>query len=440
MKNVAGVGACLRLLLVLFAATPVLLVHAADIPVLPGQIYDSEFPQGHATFNGMGVAHDGTIYYVITSEEYNIAGQMYSFNPKSRKITHLGDLSAACGEDKIKAVAQGKSHVTFVEDNGKLYFSTHLGYYNSINGVEKAGAPPAGYLPYQGGHLLAYDMKTGKFDDLATAPRHEGIITMSMDVQRGRMYGITWPTGHFLRYDLKTKELKDLGTIFREGEIGSGPTYRTICRSIVVDPRDGSAYFTSGEGVIYRYRCDKDAIESVTGADLKKDYFGVFDPASPGSMAYNWRKAFWSPADKAIFGVHGASGYLFRFDPRAPSVELLDRITSEPSKSRGMKDKFGYGYLSFALGPDGHTVYYLTGAPISSEAKDKSSKREEDFHLVTYDIPGKKVQDHGRIVLDNGDHLRDINAIAVGLDGTVYTLSTIRQSPKNRTDLVSFHP
>ena len=45
------------------------------------------------------------------------------------------------------------------------------------------------------------------------------IITFAMDVQRQRMYGITWPTGHFLRYDLKTRNLKDLGTRFsRRGD------------------------------------------------------------------------------------------------------------------------------------------------------------------------------------------------------------------------------
>ena len=39
-----------------------------------------------------------------------------------------------------------------------------------------------------------------------------------------------------------------------QGEDGKGPTYRTICRSIAVDPADGSAYFTDGDGTIHRYR------------------------------------------------------------------------------------------------------------------------------------------------------------------------------------------
>ena len=38
--------------------------------------------------------------------------------------------------------------------------------------------------------------------------------------------------------------------MFAEGENGKGATYRTICRSMAVDPDDGSVYFTTGDGAI----------------------------------------------------------------------------------------------------------------------------------------------------------------------------------------------
>src|SRR5260370_37092386 len=207
-------------LVVLSAATPVLFGQTSDSQVLRATTYNSHFPEaagGGEAFNGIGVSHDGTVYYVLSSAKYKVAGQMYSLDPKTKGVTHLAELSDAVGEGKIKAVAQGKSHVDFFEDTGKLYFSTHLGYYNQVAGVERTAAVPDGYLPYPGGHFLSYDTKTGKFENLATAPGGEGIITMNMDVQRRRMYGITWPTGHFLRYDLKSRALKDLGTLFHDG-------------------------------------------------------------------------------------------------------------------------------------------------------------------------------------------------------------------------------
>ncbi len=48
----------------------------------------------------------------------------------------------------MKVVAQGKSHVNFVESNGKLYFATHLGYYSIIDGMEKTGLPTGDYKAY----------------------------------------------------------------------------------------------------------------------------------------------------------------------------------------------------------------------------------------------------------------------------------------------------
>lgn len=416
---------------------------------LIARTYNSGFALAHDTYNGMGTASDGKIYYVLSAEPYDVAGQMYSFDPGTKKIRHLGDLTEACGEKGMKAIAQGKSHVKFIESNGKLYFATHVGYYSTIDGMEKMGIPPTGYRPYPGGHLLTYDIASGKFESLAVAPRGEGILTMNLDAARGRIYFLTWPTGIFYRFDLAKGELKELGSFFEHGETGTGPTYRTICRSLGIDPRDGSAYFTTGDGAIHRYRYDRDVVETVAGDNMNKDYFGVYDPTSPGHMAYNWRQIVWNPSDNKFYGVHGNSGYLFCFDPVAERVEVLQRITSEPSQRSGMYDEFSYGYLGFTLGPDGRTLYYLSGGPIyvdgrrlagkSSTAKGEA-RGEEDLHLITYDIPTARYIDHGPIFYGNGDRPAYVNSIAVGKDGSVYTLARIKEAGATRTDLISVDP
>jgi hypothetical protein len=33
---------------------------------------------------------------------------------------------------------------------------------------------------------------------------------------------------------------------------------------------------------------------------MKKDYFGLYDPTSPGHMGYNWRQTVWQPREKVI--------------------------------------------------------------------------------------------------------------------------------------------
>ncbi len=411
---------------------------------LIARVFDSGFALSHDTYNGISTASDGRIFYVLCAQSLDNGAQMFSFDPAADKIQRLGDLTEASGEKGAKSIPQGKSHVAFHEANGKLYFATHVDFYTVKNGREMMGVPPPGYKPYPGGHFLSYDMASGKYEDLAKAPTNQGIISMAMDTSRGRLYGLTWPSGLFLRYDLKTKELKNLGPVSHQGEAGTGPTYRTLCRSLVVNPDDGSVYFTNAEGTILRYVLDRDAIEDVKGEDLKKDYFGTYDPTSPGHMGYNWRQAFWYAPEKAIYAVHGNSGYLFKFDPRIPQVDVIERITSEPSRKSGMFDKFYYGYLGFALGPDGRTIHYLTGGPIIENGKRViarntiavGAKGDENLHLVTYDIVAGKYADHGPISYKDGGKPSYVNSIAVGKDGAVYALARVSADEHARTDLI----
>ena len=267
-----------------------------------------------------------------------------------------------------------------------------------------------------------------------------------MDTRRGRLFALTWPSGIFYRYDLDTRTQKSFGKQCAEGEDGVGASYRTVCRSIAVDLDDGAAYFTTSEGTILRYSADTDSVAPVPGEDLRKDYFGFYDPTSPGHMGYNWRQVFWRAQDRMIYGVHGNSGYLFRFDPRAPRLEVLERLTSEPSKRSGMFDQFSYGYLGFGLGPDGQTIHYLTGGPIYMDGRRLTGKSAtamgeakglENLHLVTYDLERNRYADQGAVFYENGQRPLYVNALTIGRDGTVYTLPRITENGRTRSDLVA---
>jgi hypothetical protein len=430
--------------------------HGAPTDVVPGgtprliaEVYDSQFPQAHDTYNGMGTGSDGRIYYVLSATEADRAARMFAFNPATRRVKFLGDLTEACGESGQKLIAQGKSHVNFVERQGKLYFATHVGHYDIIDGMERLPSPPPGFKPYPGGHILSYDMKTGRFEDFGVAPSREGLITFSMDTQRQRAYVLTWPTGRFARFDFPRREWKDFGTLIQPGEEGPGRKCHAICRSIVVSPGDGSAFFTLSTGDIVRYAYDRDALETVAAENLRKDYFGQYDPHSVGNMGYNWRQAFWCAKQKCLCGVHGNSGYLFRFDPSASRLEIVERLTSLPSRRSGMFDQFSYGYLGFALGPDQRTIYYLTGGPIYVDGKRVEGKKLsvsgeakglEDLHLVTYDLLSQQYRDRGAIFLPDGQRPTYVNSIAIGHDGAVYSMGRLKRNGRMVTDLFRVAP
>jgi hypothetical protein len=451
MKESLLRGALLLIgLLFTYLCSPCLQAASAQKPptgTLVAQTYNSGFDLAHDTYNAISTASDGKIYYVLSSESIDVGGQMYCYDPTSDKIRHLADLTEVCGEKGLKAIPQGKCHCNFYQREGKLYFSTHAGFYEIVDGMETmVRNPPKGYKVYPGGHLLSYDMASGKFQDLGIAPYGEAFLTMTMDTERGQIYGITWPKGYFIHYDLGTKKMKNLGTFSAEGEAGvPEKTYRTLCRSMVVDPRDGTVYFTSSTGDIFSYSMNSAALRILEGVDMRKDYFGSYDPASAGHMGYNWRRVVWYAPENVAYGVHGNSGYLFRFDPRKPDLEVVERITSEPSKRSGVFDQFSYGYLGFDLGPNGHTLYYLTGGPIyingkRLKGKDRiamgAAKGLENLHLITYDIPTAKYIDHGPVFYKDGQRPLYVNSIAVGKDGAVYTLARITEHGHTRADLV----
>lgn len=416
-------------------------------PLLEAKHYYSGFESAHDTYNAISCASNGKIYYILSSEKIDKGGQFYVYDPEKDKIEFIADLTEICGEKDLGAVPQGKSHVRFHEYKGKLYFSTHVGYYELIEGMDRLPKNLSnGYKPYPGGHFLSYDLSTGEIQDLAKVPDGEGMVSMTMDTERAHLYGISWPTGNFIHYDLEKDQLYNLGTVSGRGEDGTpGEDFRTLCRSLFVDPRDGKVYFSIADGDIFSYNPLSLSIEKMDEVDLRLDYFGTYDPTVPGSMGYNWRKIFWYAPQGVAYGVHGNSGYLFKFDPREKYIEIVERITSEPSRKSGMFDQFSYGYLGFQLGPDKETIYYLTGGPIYEDGKiikgvDKIAKGaargKENLHLITFHIPGRKYTDYGPIFYADGSRPTYVNSLTIGYDHHLYTLARFEHQGKIIQDLV----
>ena len=412
---------------------------------LVARSHNSNFEKGGTSWVSTSVASDGKIYYTISTSDVDQGAKIFSYDPKTDETKFLADLTEICGEKDLKAIPQGKSHSNFYEKDGILYTSTHVGVHGSIEEGELA-ISKEGYLPYPGGHFISYNLSTGEFEDLGVAVKGEGIVTMVMDQDRGHLYGITWPKGYFVHYDLEAKKINNLGLVSERGEAGTpGDDFRVLNRAMVVDPRDGSVYYSTANGDIFAYSPYSKSVQKVEGVNLQLDYFGKFEPNQPGSLAYNWRRVVWYAEEEVVYGLHSNSGYLFRFDPGNPEIELVERFLPEPSRISGMYSLHPYGgYLGFDLGPDGETLYHLTSGPIykdgkritSDQGKEMGLSFPEIVHLVTYNIPNKEYVDHGPIYHENGSIISDAYSIAVTSDA-IYTLASFeRDGDKRVVDLI----
>ena len=412
--------------------------------VIPARLHESGFKKADSDFYSLSPASDGNLYYTLSSHDLNTYARIYRYEPSADRVTLLGDLGELTGEAGRKTIPQGKSHCPFFECDGKLYFATHVGFFQSSGNKEQPAAVPEGYKPYPGGHFFSYDLADGRFEDLGIGEPEEGIISMQLDPMRRRIYGLTWPRGYWLVYDIPARRLRNLGKVCRDGEIGEGENYFCLCRSLGLWPETGDIYFTNAEGEIRRYCFARDVVETLTGVHMKRDIFGAWDPHRPGHQGYNWRDIFWNQADHAFYGIHPKSAYLFRFDPAVPRLTLLDRLCVQEARESGRYEPFHpYGYLSLRLGLDRRTICYLTSADGFTAEDGRLVKAT--VHLVTYHLPTRHYADHGTLRLPDGRYPQMAQTLAVHPNGKLYSCPWIEpvsagadgKSPC-QCDLISF--
>ena len=412
--------------------------------VIPATLHPSGFDQSDSNFYSMSLISDGCVYYTLSTHDKDTHGRCYRYDPSADELVQVFDLGEATGETGAKMLPQGKSHSPFHEVDGKLYLATHYGFFATKEGKEMVAELPPGYKPYPGGHILEYDMKTGAVKDLAKGPEEEGFITFNVDPERRTMYCLTWPAGIFMAYDMDSGELRDLGRPCRGGEKGDGDQYFCLCRAFAIDPRDGMVYFTNPDGEVLRYEPGADQAETFEGVHMKRDIFGCWDPHKPGHQGYNWRDVLWHEPTQTFFGVHPKSGWLVQFDPKAPRLELVERIAADPLRRDGSFEPFRYGYLTLKFGPDGRTVYYLTSD--NGLTAEDGRKVNTTTHLVTYNIDTRQYIDQGVLRLPDGRYPTRSQTLVIHPDsGRLFAAPWIEkpgreegERVKEQCDLISF--
>ncbi|NND04764.1 MAG: hypothetical protein HKN87_00170 [Saprospiraceae bacterium] len=398
----------------LILALTILSVSICPAQQSPGTIYkegpvkakmiDGNFLYGDSNYNGIAYASDGNVYYVICSHNKKSGAQLFRYNPRTGNLDNVGDLTTIVGEDRTKVINQGKVHCDLYEYQGKLWFGTHAGAYDRT---------------YPGGHFMSYDLKTEKFEDFGIAAPNEGLVAVSMDTSRERMYAVTWPGYSFLYFDMNTKKVERWMEAI-------APTPQQGPRSLGVDAITGNVYWHTMFSTIQAYNYGTNEISTLEKPNFKQPMFNI--PLAKKGVNYSvgvaWRSVKWNRAFEKFYAIMYFSDWLVSFDPKVGELEILDRIPAAPNKKSGGTD---YTSLAFELSEDGETIFYI--APYTKTNADGTSG-ESEIHLVTYHIPGRQYTDHGPVELNDGRRPRYCQGLEVGRNGMLYIVGWVNITDK----------
>lgn len=393
------------------------------------ELFDPNFLQGDCNYHCLISASDGKIYFSLGTHNTDYACRFYSFEPKTEKITLIAELDKVVGEDAKKEYSQGKIHTRLSEYKGKIWFATHTSFYNW-----DAALPGTEYgckKNFKGGRFMNYDLKTGKFTDLARIFPGEGVLSIALDRKNEIIYGLTWPSAIFVSYDIKTDDLRYWGAVQSRGEWGHHPwEWDRVCRTLAIDPA-GHIYGSTMDGLIWKYeRTKARPISYIKGLDLSRAAFSQSaEETNKGDFLNIWRTIEWNPNTNSFWGLHYHCTVLFEFDPAVNYIRAVAELRHEAYF--GMPKNPERSQLGFMIGPK-NTIFYLAHCP-AVVLKDREPVQSA-LNLITYEIDKDKYADHGPILSPGKRRAFFAESIAIGPDDHIYTIAWVEIADLKRRE------
>jgi hypothetical protein len=341
-------------------------------------------PPDESAIRSLAVAPSGTVYGATSGHR----SHLFVLYPQHGYVQPLGYLKGVTTVHRSVVVAA----------NGDVYIG-------ASNGVDNNGQ---GYSGYAGGSLLRFRPRPADeekpirieaectVEDLGIPVAGDGIYTLAIDRERNVIYGLTYPTGRFFSYSIANGKFAVHGGVAERSIPGEKfEKDRNIGRALAVD-RDGKAYGSGDRGVIFRFNPE-------TG---KLEWLRLTAPTVPGREPYN-RVDCWAGGSKEFLYGGTSDGYLFRLDPKSLELENLGKPLNQ------------YRMRGLAIARNGK-LYGVGGSD------------DEMARLFSYDPAHSAYQILGMVDVNHRPYYSwqayVIDAVAIGLDGTLYLGQSERKS------------
>jgi len=372
-----------------------------------------------SNYTALLAASDGRVY--VGLNHHGAGASVVMYDPKTDSMKLLGDMNQIIGQENLPVEPQAKVHTQICEaSDGKIYFGTHL---SAFYGFAKFTSGEA----YPGGHWMVYDPDTDTVTDLGLALKGNGLLTMTIDPQREKLYALTYPQAHFLIYDIQTQKTTDMGQV---------QNWDAISRTLAVDDL-GRIYGCWGPGKLWCYDPDKKVIKNLQ-IQLPQRELGIPTHRAYWETEQTFTAVAHSPDKKLIYFLETGSSYLVAYDPhKSPEGEmrLLDQICTDRYKG---KRNVPYAMISFCRGQN-NIIYYACNSATADEEGSPYWGGGMSAALVTYDLSSGIREDKGLIRVEDNLVVVHPNAASASIDGTIYFIAHVLE-PQGKGRQISGTP
>lgn len=333
-------------------------------------------------WNAMGMDSQGRVYIGFTStradgrEDFAV----FRYDPATGDRLFLGtfmDASQAAGNLQDSEEIP-KGHTRMLEIGGKIYMGSQ-GFHDFKGAID---ALPS----YRGAHLYAYDLTSGKLDDVSRSlpggvvVPNQGIVALSYTPWDDVLVALTHPHSDIVLFDPRRNRVARLvpGIPWRLGN--------PLSREVVV----------TRTGRIYTYRGtedpeDRDQVHGIWAYDLKTQAMTETGYTATGGF---WNGQSWTRDGRTIY-LSTVNGELYKLDVEAEAFTHLGHFLPKDEYDAGARVNYLYG---ISLSADETKIY---GIPRRSST--------DESNLYSYEISTGTVSFEQRLEpgIYTGSHMRD---------------------------------
>ncbi|MEO1011773.1 MAG: hypothetical protein AAFX53_10740 [Bacteroidota bacterium] len=381
-------------------------------------------------WSALYAAKSGKVYIGLCTHAE--AAHFYEFDPFTKRMRHIVDLTELHNERGEGINTNGKIHVRMGEDEtGNIYFA-------GLN--EDTGPEVIDPSSYKGAFWYRYNPKLDKVEVLDKISPHFGLLGMLYEPIYKRLYGLA-EDGHLYMYDIGVDYTKDLGKV----------DDWDICRTIFADDK-GNVYGSFPVAQIWKYDPKLDRVIDFPNIRLEYDMRVLPRTMSKPMIDRKviWRVIEWDPAGKVAYGIVGGNSMLFKYDVKKGSegeIEYLTPLTAPQYWNEADVRTIPFATLTLTI-TDDQMIYY---APTGSSSFDYVGtswdvKDEEEFqakmsggyfppvsHLISYNIRTRERKALGKIVTEEGNLAYGLGGACTGAkDGKIYFVGAIEEKDETK--------